>query len=486
MKLINKIVIPFVAFAMTLLLVIVLFVQQSLRAALFRDEFFALQESVASEAATHLQPSDFNDPTAALAQSHFLEFTEGVSDSTTARVTVWGKNGTAAFSDLASIIGVRSQRRPGLESALVTGKAIYYVEAKDTEIPIQTDVGEYLDIYIPVTFAGQVVGVVEAHSVIGAVLMPIQRQVQMMSLLLVLGTVMLTIVFYLVAQFFVGRPLKSIDRFLGELERGNFDARLDIRSKDEIGALGKELNRMAGGLRRLQELKNEFVFIASHELRSPVAVIKGYLSLIQEKGPDAVPADVATYLENVRLADERLSQLVDEILDIARSEAGKLSVSVRPTGLAAAVGAIIQEEQVLAEAKQIVIAHDVPDTLPEVMADEGRVKEVMANLVTNAIKYSPEGTAIKIYYEKKGRIVTTHVRDAGFGIAKKEQEHVFEKFFRSEASREKGIVGTGLGLFITKQLVEKMGGKMWFQSKEGGGSTFSFSLKTATTKNDKT
>ncbi|HSD12986.1 MAG TPA: HAMP domain-containing protein, partial [Patescibacteria group bacterium] len=268
MKLISKIIIPFVAFAVLLLAFIVVFARQSLRGALFRNEFYAIQESVASEAATHLRASDFDDPKSADAAQHFLAFAEGVTDSTTARVTIWNKDSEIVYSDLASIIGTRSAGRPGLIETLASGKASFHEQKKDDEKPVQTDVGEFLDIYVPVSFAGKLAGAVEVHSVIGAVLLPIQRQVNDISLLLIVGTLLFVGVLYLVAQLFIGRPFKKIDAFVDEVEHGRFGARVDIRAKDEVGQLGRELNRMAVGLQRLQELKNEFVFIASHELRS--------------------------------------------------------------------------------------------------------------------------------------------------------------------------------------------------------------------------
>lgn len=479
MKLISKIIIPFVAFAVLLLAFIVVFARQSLRSALFRNEFYAIQESVASEAATHLQPSDFDDPEGADAARHFLAFAEGVTDSTTARVTIWNKDSAIVYSDLASIVGARSAGRPGLAEVLATGQATYHEQKKDDEKPVQTDVGEFLDIYVPVSFAGKLAGAVEVHSVIGAVLLPIQRQVNDISILLIVGTVLFVGVLYFVAQLFIGKPFKKIDAFVDEVEHGRFGARLDIRAKDEVGQLGRELNRMAVGLQRLQELKNEFVFIASHELRSPISAIKGYLALIQEKADFTPPDDVRKFLDNAAQANERLVQLVDDILDIARSDAGKLNISVSACDLSEDIASVVAEQKVLADAKKIVLAYARPEKPVRVFADDVRLKEVLVNLVSNAIKYSPEGAAVTISHQRKNGSVVTHVRDSGFGIPKKDQGHVFEKFFRADEGRIKGIAGTGLGLFITKQLVEKMNGKIWFSSTEGKGSTFSFSLKAA-------
>ncbi|HSD12535.1 MAG TPA: HAMP domain-containing sensor histidine kinase, partial [Patescibacteria group bacterium] len=185
------------------------------------------------------------------------------------------------------------------------------------------------------------------------------------------------------------------------------------------------------------------------------------------------------FLDNATKANDRLVQLVDDILDIARSDAGKLNISVSACDLSENIAAVVAEQKVLADAKKIMLAYARPGKPVRVMADDVRLKEVLVNLVSNAVKYSPEGAAVTISHQRKNGNVVTHVRDSGFGIPKKDQVHVFEKFFRSDEGRIKGIAGTGLGLFITKQLVEKMNGKIWFSSTEGKGSTFSFSLKAA-------
>jgi signal transduction histidine kinase len=353
------------------------------------------------------------------------------------------------------------------------------VQAKDDEYPRQTDVGEFLDIYIPVTAAGKIAGAVEVHSVIGAVLLPMQRQVRELLYLLIVGTMLLIAVLFAVAQVVIVTPMRKVRGFVTAVESGDFDAKLDIRSKDEMGELSASLNRMAAGLRRLQELKNEFVFLASHELRAPVTVIKGYLALIEEDEIACLSKETRAYLVNIEKAGDRLGRLVDDLLEVARSEAGKLGVSVRPCDLSQVILGIIDEQKVLAEKKRISVAYDRPDSVPKVLADEDRLKEVLANLLSNAVKYSPEDTAIKVYHELRDGTVVTSVRDAGFGIPAKEQGYVFEKFFRSGTRKVRDMPGTGLGLFISKQLVEKMDGKIWFSSKEGGGTTFSFALKKA-------
>lgn len=281
----------------------------------------------------------------------------------------------------------------------------------------------------------------------------------------------------LLAPFFASRltrPIKILERGAAAIEQGDFEKLVDIKTQDELEELGAAFNRMSQGLKRLQELKNEFVFIAAHELRTPVTAIKGYLSMVREGSAGPFTEKLKQYIDPVFQANDRLIQLVNDILEIARSEAGKIKIEVGPCDLRESVRAILTEVKPLADQKRIAVSYEELKDLPEVIADTSRVKEVIMNLVSNAIKYNREGGQVKIYHEKAGDKVLIHVEDNGLGIPPEEQKRIFEKFFR--AGSVKDIEGTGLGLFITKELVEKMGGKIWFISEEGKGTRFSLSL----------
>lgn len=297
-------------------------------------------------------------------------------------------------------------------------------------------------------------------------------------------TLFSTIAVLLLAPFFADRllkPIRMLEAGAAEIEMGNLEKRVEIKTKDELEDLGTAFNKMAQGLKRLQELQNEFVFIAAHELRTPVTAIKGYLSMIREGSAGVISTTLQKYLDPVWQSNERLIQLVNDVLEIARSEAGRLKVEVQPYDLRDAVRAILVEIKPLADQKKITVSYE-EISLPEVLADSGRVKEVIMNFVSNAIKYNRDGGWIKVYHETSKDGVTTHVEDNGFGMSEDDQKHVFEKFFRAEAVEIKTIQGTGLGLFITKELVEKMNGKIWFRSEEGKGTRFSFELPIAPTK----
>lgn len=272
------------------------------------------------------------------------------------------------------------------------------------------------------------------------------------------------------------KPIKILEDSAKEIEKGNFDKKVEIKTSDELEQLGEAFNKMAKGLKRLQELKNEFVFIAAHELRTPVTAIRGYLSMVFDDEAASLSDKVKKYLSIVSQSNERLIQLVNDILEIARSEAGRMQIQVSSTDIKESVRAILAEVKPLADTKKINIIYDDKISSSLILADPARLKEVIMNFVSNAIKYNNDGGWVKVYHEAKDNMILTHVEDNGFGMSQEEQQHMFEKFFRADTGKIKAIQGTGLGLFITRELVEKMNGKVWLKSEEGKGTTFSFSL----------
>lgn len=285
---------------------------------------------------------------------------------------------------------------------------------------------------------------------------------------------MLFVVLLIVARLM--KPIKSLEQGARAIGEGQFDYRVEIKTKDELEDLGATFNKMAKGLKRLQELKNEFVFVATHELRTPVTAIKGYLSMMFESGMANEPK-ISQYLKPVQKASEDLSKLVDNLLEVARSEAGRLKVEVGPQDIVKAVKDVFEEIKPLALEKKLNLVYAPAAGLPKVMADQDKLKEVLTNLASNAIKYNKEGGEVKISHEQSGENLITHVADTGAGMSAEDQKKLFTKFFRAEKTA--GEKGTGLGLFITKELIERMGGKIWVKSQVDKGSTFSFSLRIA-------
>ncbi|MBI4036581.1 PAS domain S-box protein [Candidatus Daviesbacteria bacterium] len=228
---------------------------------------------------------------------------------------------------------------------------------------------------------------------------------------------------------------------------------------------------------KLERMKFDFVSMAAHELRTPLTSMKGYLSVFLEENKDRLTADQTQLLQNANAATEQLNTLVENLLSVSRIERGVLNVTLEAVDWPMLVNEAIKLFEDQAKQKGVELIFDTPSqTIPRLKVDKVRINEVLANLLSNAIKYTEPGGKIKVGVEVKGMDVITHVQDTGHGIPPEAVPELFSKFFRVSGSLEGGTKGTGLGLYITKSLVEMHHGKIWVESELGKGSTFSFSL----------
>lgn len=226
-------------------------------------------------------------------------------------------------------------------------------------------------------------------------------------------------------------------------------------------------------LRELDGLKNEFVAIVSHELRTPIASVYGAAQTLQRMELDRAQRDAL--LSVIYGESARLARLVDQVLWASRLEAGQASATV------ASCDAVELTAEVVAAAKthapdDLSLELVTRDALPPVAADREKLKQVLVNLIENAVKYSPDGGRVDVTIGRSDGVLQFSIRDEGIGIPAKEQDRIFEKFHRLDGRSTQGISGTGLGLYISHELVEQMNGKIWVESREGVGSTFTFEL----------
>lgn len=262
------------------------------------------------------------------------------------------------------------------------------------------------------------------------------------------------------------------------LENARLYSSLEEKVKERTEALERAQEKEVKRLEEIAHLKDEFAFIASHELRAPTTAIKWFLEevLNNPKVFESLPDETKRNLLNVGRASENLRNLIDDLLDVSRIESGKINIREEPVNLKKAFLEIEEELSPQAKEKRIEIKSVIPDDI-SVFADPDKLKEIFTNLFSNAIKFTKQDGKIEVTAKKQGKQVITSVSDTGIGLSKEELSHLFEKFWRSREAT--GIEGTGLGLWITKKLVEKMDGRIWAESKKDKGSTFSFSLPTA-------
>lgn len=250
----------------------------------------------------------------------------------------------------------------------------------------------------------------------------------------------------------------------------------NLELKGQVEQATKELIGANEELARLNQIKSDFVSTVSHELRTPLTSIQGYVSIICDGDAGPVTKEQKEFLEIVREESRRLTRLISDILDISKIEAGKMKIVLNDFNFADFMDSYRKEIKGMASPKNIKVEITLPARLPNVKADPDKIKQIFNNLISNAIKFSGKNTTLKIAIKDNPDSIQVDISDQGIGIAEKDLEDIFEKFQQVDSKMTRKAGGTGLGLPITRHLVETHGGKIWVKSKAGKGSTFSFSL----------
>jgi signal transduction histidine kinase len=291
----------------------------------------------------------------------------------------------------------------------------------------------------------------------------------------------LVVLFGLMQARSIARPVRDVAEGAVRLAGGDLSMRLEEGGPGEVGELTRAFNAMAeaieGGrteleaqnarLRQSEELKSELVSIVSHEVRTPLASVLGFTSLLLHREVD--PETRRDYLEIIDAQGRRLAALLDDFLNVQRIEEGRLDLAEDHVDVAA----LLREQTQLfrAESPRHSLALRVDSGPLPVRGDANRLAQVVGNLLSNAIKYSPEGGVVEVVGEDEDGVVRISVQDEGVGIPEDQQERIFTKFFRGDAAAS-GIAGSGLGLAFARAVVEAHGGRISFKSEVGRGSTF--------------
>ncbi len=231
--------------------------------------------------------------------------------------------------------------------------------------------------------------------------------------------------------------------------------------------------------REIDEIKSDFISIVSHELRTPLTAIKGFLSMVLKQDFGELGDKQFHYLSRVYQSNQRMIDLVEDLLDVSYIESGKVNLSINPVAMENVLSEVVSELAGKGAANQIMIRVKRMKRLPLVLADETRLHQILLNLVDNAIKYSMPGTEVEVEFHVQGDELTTTVADHGVGITKSQLDRLFTKFGRIYNPMSIQAGGSGLGLYIVKNLVESHGGRIWVTSQEGRGSKFRFTLPIA-------
>jgi two-component system, OmpR family, sensor histidine kinase BaeS len=282
------------------------------------------------------------------------------------------------------------------------------------------------------------------------------------------------------------RPLEELVDAAGKLAGGDRSARVEVGGLSETATLGAAFNEMAEELEQeesrreeLDRLKDEFVLTASHELRSPLTSVQGFAELLMLDRDSLTPQQAETVeiiLDNCR----HLVRLLNDLLDLTRSDAGRLLVQPQPTEVAPLLDDVVRTMRAQTEAGNQSLTEHVPPGLPLINVEPDRIRQILVNLITNAHEYSPEGASIQVAARAIGAEVEISVSDDGPGIPAEQLERIFDRFTRGDAGLTQRVGGTGLGLAISKSLVELHGGSIAAESVVGQGSTFRVRLPVAT------
>jgi len=250
-----------------------------------------------------------------------------------------------------------------------------------------------------------------------------------------------------------------------------------VRSVIREIELRAELERAYAELEKIDKAKTEFLSIASHQLRTPLSAIKGYISMILEGSYGKVSEEAKKRLENVYVSNERLVKLVNDLLNITRLEMGKIELSLEKANLEEIISGVVAEMKIAAEKKGLYLKWEKPKiSLPEISIDKTKIRQVILNLVDNAIKYTQQGGVAVKCKIVDGRL-QIEVKDTGVGLDKEEIENLFEIMARGRAGFQYWMQGAGLGLYTARKFAEMHGGKVWAESEEKDkGSTFYIEL----------
>lgn len=284
-----------------------------------------------------------------------------------------------------------------------------------------------------------------------------------------------------VSIFYLSRkmtePLREMNRIALQFAKGRFEQRVNVRSMDEIGQLGNSLNYMAQELDSLDQMRKDFVANVSHDLRSPLTSIHGFLGALLDG--TIPPERQRRYLLIMKEGTERLMKLVEDLLDLARMEAGQFRIHPVRFNLSEQVRKVMARMEPDFQKHQIqlrLIADEEQDI--EVIADPNRIDQVIVNLVQNAIQFSQKGGTVDVILQIEGEKAAVSIRDYGTGISEEEMKHIWERFYKGDKARSKKT-GTGIGLSIVKHTLDLHRAPVEVQSETGKGTTFTFSLPLA-------
>ena len=290
---------------------------------------------------------------------------------------------------------------------------------------------------------------------------------------MLLFTIILSIVLVLISTKYLVHPLSKITKATERLSQGNFDIKLEIERDDEIGQLAKSFTHMAKQLEALDDMKNEFISNISHDIKSPLSNIKGYVQLLENETLDKT--EKAKYMTIIHQEISRLSNLTKQLLLLASLDRQEQLLKKEKFLVSDQLKEIIRSHQWSLEEKGLMVSYTLPEKTM-IYGDPSMLYNVWENLFTNAIKYNEDSGSIDVTVVEHDKSIEVRFEDTGIGLDDSIKERVFDRFFREDSSRNRKIEGTGLGLAIVSRIVELHDGDIQIDSLHGKGTTISVYL----------
>ena len=310
----------------------------------------------------------------------------------------------------------------------------------------------------------------------------IGQSIRQMRMDLLLYSIIAVVFAMMAVSYITGKmtkPITDMNQIVKRYSKGEFDLRVeDEGGDDEVSQLGKSFNSMADGLNTLEEARRSFVANVSHELRSPLTSMRGFLEAMQD---GTIPIEEqGKYLDIVINENRRMTAMVNDLLDLARIESGQVLLKTEAFDINELMMRTLLTFEARIDAKKLDVELDIGDKKLMVDADPSQIAQVLRNLIDNAIKFTPEGGSLRLGAKADIKQAVISVRDSGKGIDKESIPHLFERFYKAEKAHTPGeSAGTGLGLAIVKRIIDQHDQEITVESDLGKGTCFTFTLKRA-------
>ncbi|MBB6216741.1 signal transduction histidine kinase [Anaerosolibacter carboniphilus] len=330
-----------------------------------------------------------------------------------------------------------------------------------------------LTVGMPILVNGQVENAIIMHSPLYVINNTIQEVHKIIWVTMAISFIISSVVIYILSKK-LSQPLQSMDQAARKLALGDFSQRVAVYTEDEIGRVTQTFNDMAAQLERMEENRRSFISAVAHELRSPLTLIKGFVQGIVDGTVEE--NEQSKYLQIILKETTRLGKLITNLLDLQRMESNAYPIHPERFDICELIRRTLLKYEEEIERRRIKMKLDFEKDALAVMADRDGIEQVLANLIENALKFVDEDGKIGIGIQEKENKAWIAVKDNGIGISKEEQQVIWEKFYKVDKARNRNKEGTGLGLHIAKQIVERHGEQIQVESELGKGTIFQFSL----------